>query len=150
MINYGNFKEFFNKILKRYDYSISIDQAQQCLKNIDQTKFEEEVHYMLSSEILKSIKDKIVVTKKQHICPSQYQYQYQYPLDYLEYSTELFLCTKNEFYEIIRDFNRLNVDDQIQFEKFLAPSEEVYINQLRSDVLGNIFGEVDHYRSLVE
>jgi hypothetical protein len=135
----NNLRELYNNI-KSYAYSMTIDHAQYLNDHFDinQEKIEEEVNYRLSSEIVNSIKDKIVVTKKQRIHPSQYQSQNP-QFTAIEYSTEFLVCTKSDFYEIIRDFNRLSIDEQIKFEKFLSPSEEVYINQRRSDVLDSIF-----------
>lgn len=132
-------RELYNSIFKFYAYSMTIDCAYSKVHHdITQEKIDEEVQFGLSSEIVKSIKDKIIVTKKQRIHPSQYNNIYPNSTA-VEYSTELLVCTKNDFYEIIRDFNRLNTDERMRFEKYLSPSEEVYINQLRSDILENIF-----------
>ena len=95
----------------------------------------------LEEDILKNISDKIKTTKsKGYTNPNLKNQQTFIPT--IKYETnELFISNREELFEFLHAFNILSEQERERILKHISPSEEYYINQLRSDRFKYILDE---------
>ena len=137
------FKEILNKYYKSWSFYQSFyhDKINFIDRDGEEKYIDEMAKRKLEEDILKNISDKIKTTKsKGYTNPNLKNQQTFIPT--IKYETnELFISNREELFEFLHAFNVLSEQERERILKHISPSEEYYINQLRSDRFKYILDE---------
>jgi hypothetical protein len=133
-----DFKQIFNDSLIRLDSNMDFSTHVQF--KIDERDIEEALRYQMTQELAKKLTElnKVEITKTPKKDYDKLTGQY-YELPIIKMHAELFVCTRENLFDVFHSFNELPELTRKSFIKWLAPNEEKYINQIRQDNLNKIF-----------
>ena len=132
-----HFKETLNKHWWKFNHKISNHQISLLDEKLN---IDEVIKRNLTEQIRQKISEKIKIEKINNENYDDLFYKLYDPTT--EYKTEFIILNKEDLFDLFYSFNQLSNLDKENVFKNISPSEEYYINQVRSDKLESILSEI--------